>query len=1077
MKTSFFSRLVATATMVSVVSCLSVFASSTSSSISGRIESTENNPISGATITIQHVPSGTTAVATTNDNGLFFQSGLRVGGPYSIKVQSAAYKDVELSDVHFVAGAQTPLVLEMQSVDVEEVVVTASSIISSRDLNNGVGSVYTANDISNQPSVSRDALRTVLRDPLAQSEGTGNLSIAGINPRFNGLAIDGSLQQDDFGLSDNTYATNRSPINVDAIESVALVASEYSVEGSGYTGGLVNITTKSGGNDWHGSAFTYTKNDGLIGDEYDGDRSFNPGDFDEMEFGGTISGPIVEDEVFFFLSLDKFDSTRTVDFSNFDSNNGIQPGFFDALREVIIDTYGFDPGTRPQVAATPVTTERILGKLDWNLTDTQRLSLTYQQTEEGDSSSSSSQFGSAWIDFPIELTSVTAQLFSDMTDRLSTTVRFNVKDFARGQNCRAGPGVGHMELNNINGDDLGGTPLAGLLTDEVDLLAGCDRFRHANDYSDTRTQFFASGDYLLDRHIIKLGYEYEHFELFNLFVPASAGRFVFDGYEAIINREARIDYVNVPSNNAIDGAAQWEYSKSTLFMQDTWQLNDMLEVTYGARYERFSQSDRPAFSNEVFGLFRERTDYNLDGKQLFMPRLSFRVTGLDQWVISGGYGLFSGGDPKVWTSNVFQVPTTFARIRNATDVDISSVPQSLIDTVAASSGTPIDVVDSAFRVPADWKMSLRAEYDYVADNPLDGSVITIQYLGTQPKHGFGWRNLAHTELNETKPLGVAPDGRPIYADLDALDIPNLTQLTNFTGGHSHIVTLGWSKSWDNGIDLSMSYAMQDIETVVEGTSSRGISNWRNIQAIDRNNPAPRKSPYEVSSAFKTSFGYQRDFGGHSARIDLFANRRTGSRYTYVFDVYWRNPLFGRAGLGEGPYDNDPLYVPTSESDPLVVFASSVDVPGFFNYLEENNIGSGIQDPFAFDAGASTILDLRLQWELPPLPGLGFLGDGRAKVIFDIENVLNLLNSEWGVFHTGPRYRAANIIQADLVTRADVQANGIDGARALLGDAPRTTCVTADTCVYRFRDFDADNVSFSSASRSVYQMRFGIRFDF
>ena len=75
----------------------------------------------------------------------------------------------------------------------------------------------------------------------------------------------------------------------------------------------------------------------------------------------------------------------------------------------------------------------------------------------------------------------------------------NVKDFARGQNCRAGPGVGHLELNNISADDVVGTPLAGLITDEVDLLAGCDRFRHANDYSDTRSQFFISGDYLLDR--------------------------------------------------------------------------------------------------------------------------------------------------------------------------------------------------------------------------------------------------------------------------------------------------------------------------------------------------------------------------------------------------------------------------------------------------------------------------------------------------------------------------------------------------------------------------------------------------
>lgn len=1077
MKTSFFSRLALTTTAILVFSATTIFASSTSSSVSGRVESSDNNAIAGVTVTLQHVPSGTTAVATTNANGVFFQSGLRVGGPYSITVSSAAHRNIELVDLYFSAGAQTPLRFVMQAQNVEEVVVTASQVISVRDLNNGVGSVYSANDISNQPSVSRDVLRTLLKDPLAHSGGTGNLSVAGINPRFNGLAIDGSLQQDDFGLSDNTYATNRSPINIDAIESVSLVASEYSVVGAGYTGGLVNITTKSGDNDWSGSFFSYSTNDGLIGDEYDGDRSYNPGDFDEIEFGGTLSGPIVEDEVFFFVSLDKFDSTRTVDFSNFDRNNGIQPGFFDALRDVIMDTYGFDPGSRPSVASTPVTTERLLTKLDWNVSDVQRLSLTYQSTEEGDTSSGADDFESAWIDFPIELTSLTAQLFSDWSDRLSTNVRMNVKDFSRGQICRAGPGVGHLEFNNINAEDLAGTPLDGLLTDEVDLLAGCDRFRHANDYNDTRSQFFVAADYVLDQHIIKFGYEHENFDLFNLFVPASNGRFVFDGYEDIVHREARVDYVNVPSNVATDGAAAWSYSKNTLFLQDTWQIHDLFEITLGTRYEQYSQSDRPAFSNEVFGRFGERTDYNIDGKRLFMPRLSFRTTGLEQWVFSGGYGLFSGGDPKVWTSNVFQVPTTFARLYGVHDVSPTVIPHELIHRVEDSQGTPIDVVDSNFRVPSDWKASLRAEYEYQSSNFLNGSVLTAQYLGTSPNRGFGWRNLAHTEISETKPLGVAPDGRPIYADLDALDIGNLTQLTNFEGGHSHILTLAWSNTWDNGIDASLSLARQNIDTVVEGTSSRGISNWRNITATDRNYPEERKSPYEVTSALKGSLGYERDFGASTFRMDLFGQRSTGSRYTYTFDVHWRNPLFGRAGLGEGPYDNDPLYVPTSPTDPLVVYSSRVDVASLFNYFEENGIESGIQEPFAFDADPSTIIDLRLQWELPPMPALGILGDGRAKLIFDLENVLNFIDSDMGVFHTGPRYRAVNIIQADLVTRADVAANGVDDATALTGDAPRTTCVTADTCVYRFRDFDADDPSFSSASRSVYKMRLGIRFDF
>ena len=94
------------------------------------------------------------------------------------------------------------------------------------------------------------------------------------------------------------------------------------------------------------------------------------------------------------------------------------------------------------------------------------------------------------------------------------------------------------------------SPLFGLIGEEESFTAGCDRFRHANEFEDERTQFFASADYLWGDHVTTFGAEYEEYELFNLFVPASRGRFRFFGYDDLINGEARVDYINVPSNNA-----------------------------------------------------------------------------------------------------------------------------------------------------------------------------------------------------------------------------------------------------------------------------------------------------------------------------------------------------------------------------------------------------------------------------------------------------------------------------------------------------------------------------------------------
>ena len=122
-------------------------------------------------------------MATAAENGAFYQSGLRVGGPYEIRISASAYRDRKLDAVTLKPGAQPPLAVALITVDVEEVVVTASPLVSERDLNNGVGSAYSADDIANAPSITRDVIRTLLRDPLAQSGGEGNLSVGGVTTR------------------------------------------------------------------------------------------------------------------------------------------------------------------------------------------------------------------------------------------------------------------------------------------------------------------------------------------------------------------------------------------------------------------------------------------------------------------------------------------------------------------------------------------------------------------------------------------------------------------------------------------------------------------------------------------------------------------------------------------------------------------------------------------------------------------------------------------------------------------------------------------------------------------------------
>jgi len=97
-----------------------------------------------------------------------------------------------------------------------------------------------------------------------------------------------------------------------------------------------------------------------------------------------------------------------------------------------------------------------------------------------------------------------------------------------------------------------------------------------------------------------------------------------------------------------------------------------------------------------------------------------------------------------------------------------------------------------------------------------------------------------------------------------------------------------------------------------------------------------------------------------------------------------------------------LYIPQGDNDPSVEYGPGFDRAAFRRYLDDNDVPSGIHKPYSGDTGWSNIWDVRFQVSEP---GLGvfksYLGDNSVKFVLDIENVLNLLNDEWGLFEFGP----------------------------------------------------------------------------
>ena len=1061
-----------------------VHAQVTSSSLRGTVVDETGTPVSGASVTVMHLPSGTAETATTTGTGSFYASGLRVGGPYRVFVSAPGFEGDVIDDLMLQPGSQAPISIRLSSATTDVITVTGQAI-NTLDLNNGVGSTYSARDVSNTPSLNRDLIDTLRLDPLVSQSGESFMSIAGQSPRFNAVSIDGSLQQDNFGLGSNTYATSRSPINIDIVESASVVAADYTVTSGNFQGGLINVVTRSGTNEFDGAAFYFRADEDFRGNVSNG-QYVTQAPFTEEEYGISVSGPIIEDTLFFLVSYDEYESANSDYYATSDENNGIDPAFWTGVADLVRDTYGFDIGNRPISNSTPSTSERLLVKLDWNINADHRASFTYQSTEESDVSTSSSSFDSAYYDVPLEVEAMTFALYSDWSDRLSTTLRISNTEFVRGQVCGAGTDQPEISLRDWTPADLAGTPLAGLVDANGNIpstiVGGCDAYRHANDYDDSRLVIFGSADYTWNNHVFTAGGEYEQFELYNLFVYSSNGQFIFESPQDLINQTGDVVYRNVNSNNVEDGAAGWGYDRFTAFAEDTWQVLDNLSINYGIRYEHYSQDDQPAYDAGVEATYGLDSRSNLDGKDILMPRVGFRWDALDRTTVTGGFGLFAGGAPQVWISNAFQAPVVYASYSGA--IPDLSVPQAAIDYVANNTASVIDVIDPNFEIPADWRASVRVDQEFDMNfggiNLGDNYLFTAQYLYSKSENAFAWQNLAQLELGYAQ--GVAPDGRPIYADLQDLGEDNLTMLTNVDGGESHVFSVALSKEFENGLGFNVSYAYQDVESALQDTSSRGISSWRTQTAIDRNNVRPATGSYQVEDRFVTAFWYEHDFFGDlTTRFDLIGEFTSGTPFSYTFNVSSSNALFGRGGQFESPYDADLLYVPEA-TDSRVVYASSFDRAGFDAIID----GRGISRGQIFEENSETSpwsqrWDLRIQQELPFFSSRmeQFVGENRLNMVVDIFNVANMLNDEWGTEYNAPSYGQAAIVTADLVSTADVALNGVDGASALRNDDPRTTCLTAGDCVYRFNYLNsyADGSSTENLGRSVYSVRVGLRYEF
>ena len=768
----------------------------TTSAVRGAVTDDDGQAVSGALVTITDPSTGLTRTATTNQTGLYSIRNLPVSSGYVVTVTSSEFQGQFIEDVGLNLGdaTQVDFTLTNDGEARQETIVVTASVSDLAPTAAGPSATFGLETLQRAPAINRNITDVLRLDPriyVDESRGDINaVQCGGKNSRFNSLTVDGIRMNDNFGLNSNGYPTERIPFSYDAIEQVAVELAPFDVQYGGFSACNINAVTKSGTNEFHGYLFGDYTNDGLRADSLEGD-DITTGEYDETRYGFGVGGPIIKDKLFFFAAYEKLDGVNLFDRGAIGSGAvnevNITQAEVDEIRNIAMELYGYDPGTIPSSADN--SDEKILVKLDWNISNDHRASFTYNWNDgfniaQSDGDSDELEFSNHLYERGAELTSYAGSLYSDWTDNFSTEVR-----------------LAYSELDNrqisVGGTDFGEITIE---TDDVDVYLGGDDSRQANKLYYETLSLALKGYYTTGNHNFSFGYEREALDVFNMFVQHVETEIDFDGNpssggafdDAIENFRLgiadNVNYNNSPTGDPNNAAADWGYEINTLYAQDEIDFGNGIVVIGGLRYDWYTTDDAPETNADFLADYGFTNGETLDGEGLLQPRLGFEWDFSDNLDLRGGVGLYSGGNPNVWLSNTYSANNVLQfgsdggafglenGVTSLFDIDYGlcedgvptgpgyCVPQDMIDAVAAGEGSNFEInyLDPNFEIPSELKFAFGGTY--YADAPgLGGEyVLSGDILYTVAQDSAVW---IRGDLEQTGTTTV--DGReyPTYSSV------------------------------------------------------------------------------------------------------------------------------------------------------------------------------------------------------------------------------------------------------------------------------------------------------------------------
>ncbi len=973
----------------------------TTGSLSGSVTAqSDGSALPGVQVTAVHEPTGTRYTAVTGADGRFQIRNVRVGGPYNVSAALEGFHTQSASSVFVQLGETTDLRFQLQLDTIAETITVVGE--SSTLINpgrTGAASNISTDAIETLPTVDRSFNDFARTNPFmtisADGEDPDAVSVAGRSSRYNNITIDGSVNNDLFGLADSGTPggqTGSAPISLDAIQELELVIADFDVRNGGFSGGSVNAITRSGSNDFAGSVFVFTRDKDLFGD---GPASLGQfGDFTEDQYGFRLGGPLSKEKAFFFINADLEERSTpsgwSIDGSSgqtWANGEGVDEG--NRFRNILINNYGFDPGPLSENARDNPS-DKFLAKVDFNLNNSSTLSIRHNYV---DAARDVNRPGSFTYEFPSETyniqnetNSTVGQLNSVFGSDKFNELRVAFQTIKDRRGGRGGLRFPWIEIENVI-DSVSGV-------DHGEFEAGTEPFSTRNALDQDILELHNDFTWLKGEHTITIGTHNELFTFDNLFVQNAFGAYEFnnlDDFEA--GNARRFRFTEIAPGQA--DSQKFDVNQLGFYVGDEFSAKDNLTLNYGVRVDIPFFPDTPSRNPLTEQLYGFRTDEIPDGEQLWQPRIGFNwdIEGNGKSQLRGGAGIFAGRTPYVWISNQYArsgIEQIFLTCTGA--IPFNPDPDNQ-DTSCASGGAigEFNLIDPGFNFPTLTRYNLA----YDRQLPWWDLVFSAEAIFADSIDEIDYANVNLT------PVGTTFDGRPLYGEVDS-GVDGAFLIRNTSQGESTNFAIKLERPYRDGFWGYVSYASNDSKAVNDGASSRAVSNYNFNEAFDPNNAEVSRSFFAVEDRWNASVSYEfRRDSNSPTTASLFYNLQSGVPFSWLMGSDFASFGFGASYNGDGSDGNDLAWVPASEGDVVITNGTWSQLDAFISaHPVLNAARGGLVERFADESPWNHTLDLHVAQDIP-------VGGTKLQLTFDILNLLNLLDDESGTY----RFAQFNSIEA------------------------------------------------------------------